>query len=203
MRFPTQEEAAYPRPFCQQFILLVFRHLERSLPLHPAEVPSAVATVSSVRQPRGRKFAPVMPEYKRILTYQVHALPPVDTKRCLLQALRDAPAGSKLLSSTSLLTQTGDDSSSRRFAQPVSAFSSVAVARPGAARAAAAAAAAVCRFARPIQPSSFEVCPSAVRTRPSVTACSSRVRLGWCSARQVFLRCGPDELLSWRWMRGF
>ena len=68
MHFPTQEEAAYPRPFCQQFVLLVFRHLGRELPLYPAEVPSAVAAVSSARQPRGRKFAPVMPEYKRILT---------------------------------------------------------------------------------------------------------------------------------------
>ena len=111
MHFPT--EAAYPRPFCQQFVLLVFRHLGRQLPLHPADVPSAVAAVSSARQPRGRKFAPVMPEYKRILTYQVHALPPVDAKRCLLEALRDAPPGSKLLSSTSLLTQAGDVCSSR------------------------------------------------------------------------------------------
>ena len=125
MHFPTQEEAAYPRPFCQQFVLLVFRHLGRELPLYPAEVPSAVAAVSSARQPRGRKFAPVMPEYKRILTYQVHVLPPVDAKRCLLEALRDAPPGSKLLSSTSLLTQAGDVCSSRSLL-PTGSSSSVA-----------------------------------------------------------------------------
>ena len=84
-----------------------------------------MAAVSSARQPRGRKFAPVMPEYKRILTYQVHVLPPVDAKRCLLEALRDAPPGSKLLSSTSLLTQAGDVCSSRSFL-PTGSSSSVA-----------------------------------------------------------------------------
>ncbi|CAE7445114.1 unnamed protein product [Symbiodinium sp. CCMP2592] len=56
-----------------------------------------------------------MPEIKRVLLYQVHALPPVDSKRCILQPLRDAPSGSKLLSSTSLLLNVGDFVSSRKF----------------------------------------------------------------------------------------
>ena len=128
-----------------------------------------------------------MPEYKRILTYQVHVLPPVDAKRCLLQALRDAPAGSKLLSSTSLLTQAGNDSSSR-FVLPASSFSSVVEAPAGGcvSRSSSCSSCVSVRSSEPsavhtqpsvagsvsataFQPSSFEVSPSAVHTRPSVT----------------------------------
>ncbi|CAE7566848.1 unnamed protein product [Symbiodinium sp. CCMP2592] len=56
-----------------------------------------------------------MPEFKRVLVYQVHALPPVDSKRCILQPLRDAPSGSKLLSSTSLLPSGGGSGSSLKL----------------------------------------------------------------------------------------
>ncbi|CAE7555695.1 SLC24A2, partial [Symbiodinium sp. CCMP2592] len=117
MSFPTAQEAAYPRPFCQQFVALVFRHLGRPLPVHPTAATSAAAATSSARQPRGRKLPPVMPEFKRVLVYQVHALPPVDSKRCILQPLRDAPSGSKLLSSTSLLLSGGGSGSSLKFSR--------------------------------------------------------------------------------------
>ncbi|CAE7227529.1 unnamed protein product, partial [Symbiodinium natans] len=117
VHFPTADEAAYPRPFCVQFVALVFRHLGRPLPAAPAPQVSAQASASSARQPRGRRICPVMPEFKRVLVYQVAALPQVDHKRRLLQPLRDAPAGSKLISSTSLLSEVGLSSASETTVQ--------------------------------------------------------------------------------------
>ena len=119
VHFPTADEAAYPRPFCVQFVALVFRHLGRPLPATPAPQVSAQASASSARQPRGRRIPPVMPEFKRVLVYQVAALPQVDHKRRLLQPLRDAPAGSKLISSTSLLSEVGLSSASETTVQAV------------------------------------------------------------------------------------
>ena len=75
------------------------------------------ALQSPARQPRGRRIPPVMPEFKRVLVYQVAALPQVDHKRRLLQPLRDAPAGSKLISSTSLLSEVGLSSASETTVQ--------------------------------------------------------------------------------------
>ena len=48
MHFPTQDEAAYPRPFCQQFVLLVFRHLGLGL-----LVPFRVVTLRTLWLPLG------------------------------------------------------------------------------------------------------------------------------------------------------
>ena len=117
VHFPTADEAAYPRPFCVQFVALVFRHLGRPLPATPAPQVSAQASASSARQPRGRRIPPVMPEFKRVLVYQVAALPQVDHKRRLLHPLRDAPAGSKLISSASLLSEVGLKSASETTVQ--------------------------------------------------------------------------------------
>ena len=111
--FATAEEAAYPKAFCQQLVEVAFMAHDMPAPcLQPAtSQPNAAAQASSSVQPRGRKLAPVMPEFKQVLSYKVTLLPAVDDKRRLLAALFDAPAGARLISSARLVSENGVDTS--------------------------------------------------------------------------------------------
>ena len=101
MRYPTSEDAAYPRPLCLQLVKHVCSALSVPFVANP-EVhnasPAVALAASAGRMPRGRKVPPLVPEYKHIATMPLNELPQVDHKRCLLAALPGVPAGSKLLS---------------------------------------------------------------------------------------------------------
>ena len=53
------------------------------------------AFAGSARLPHGRKVPPLLSEFCRIAKITLEELPQVNSKRCLLQALHDIPAGSK------------------------------------------------------------------------------------------------------------
>ena len=97
--FATRDEAAYPRPLCVQIVRLICVQLQLPPPVLPAQPPAATGT-GAARQAKGRRVLPVVPEFQKILNYTLDALPQVDSKRRLLHAVFDAPAGAKLISST-------------------------------------------------------------------------------------------------------
>ena len=51
------------------------------------------------RQPRGRLRPQLIPEFVKVVSHVLRAMPALDAKRCITARVRDAPAGSKLLRS--------------------------------------------------------------------------------------------------------
>ena len=109
--FATAEEAAYPKALCQQLVEVAFMARDMPAPcLQPDKSePNAMAQASSAVQPRGRKVAPVMPEFKQVLSYKVRQLPAVDDKRRIIAAWFDAPQDSRLISSARLSSENWGD----------------------------------------------------------------------------------------------
>ena len=68
---------------------------------------AAASAASAVRQSRGRRNPALVPEFKTVLRVVVQQLPSVDSKRKILQACGAAPAGSKLLSSVHVSSESG------------------------------------------------------------------------------------------------
>ena len=107
LQLATKDEAAYPRPLCLQVVALLARQAQVDLHFTPPHE-SANSAASVGKQARGRKVPPLVPEFRAILHLQVACLPAVDSKRRLLQPCGDAPAGSKLLSTSQIGLEEGD-----------------------------------------------------------------------------------------------
>ena len=105
--YATAEEAAYPRALCLQIVSQVCQALH--LPVGALQSPpkSTVATAAGAKLPRGRKVPALVFEFAFVKTVQLDALPPVDTKRCLMQQVGAIPPGSKFLSHA--LVKVGND----------------------------------------------------------------------------------------------
>ena len=103
----TKDEAAYPRPLCQQIVALVSQFLQ--IGWNPGKhAPKATAAAAlRNRQPRGRKCPPLVSEYKTVLTVMHDCVPCVDNKRRIQQPLGNIPAGARLLSSTKVVNLSG------------------------------------------------------------------------------------------------
>ena len=116
--FATKEEAAYPRALCIQIVHLVSMELGLPLPnLQPRA--SEEPKQSLAKQPRGRRVLPVVPEFACILEMDLDFLPQVDSKRCLLRNVGQAPAGSKLLAPSKLNLEVGSVSLVEESTSPI------------------------------------------------------------------------------------
>ena len=111
IRVGVSERYSSPRPFCKQLV----EHVSTALgvdvfsnTIASASAPTAAASAASaVRQSRGRRNPALVPEFKTVLRVVVQQLPSVDSKRKILQACGEAPAGSKLLSSVHVSSESG------------------------------------------------------------------------------------------------
>ena len=95
-RFHTAEEAAYPKLMCSA-LCDVFDQFAEALQLPLGSCKPVVARAST--QPRGRLRPQVVSEYLRVQPVTLPALPALDSKQSLKQAISSIPAGSKLLRS--------------------------------------------------------------------------------------------------------
>ena len=92
--FATAMEAQYPNGMCEQLVR-VFDEicLEKGVRVQPADYkPPRVD-----KQPRGRATPQLIPEYEKVCSVLLDALPSTDAKRCLCEPCKHVPAGSRLL----------------------------------------------------------------------------------------------------------
>ena len=92
--FATAMEAQYPNGMCEQLVR-VFDEicLEKGIRVQPADCkPPRVD-----KQPRGRATPQLIPEYEKVCSVLLDALPSTDAKRCLCEPCKHVPAGSRLL----------------------------------------------------------------------------------------------------------
>ena len=94
--FNTAKEAEYPDGMCQAFAEIVQSIAQqRNIVVHNFMEKSS-ATAPQV-QKRGRRVPQLVPEFLLTKTVLVRNIPSLDSKKCLLRAYGDIPAGSKLL----------------------------------------------------------------------------------------------------------
>ena len=95
----TASEAAYPRLLCERILACVDVHAaaKDALPLNVATTPLAEAGAAAQKQPRGRKFAPLISEFVHTVSIHASSEPPLDSKNCLSADWHRVPRGSKLL----------------------------------------------------------------------------------------------------------
>ena len=94
--FNTSKEAEYPIPMCHGLCDVAEDVcMQRGLSLGSAKPVLARA----FRQPRGRLRPQLIPEFVKVVSCVLRAMPALDAKRCLTAHVKDAPAGSKLLRS--------------------------------------------------------------------------------------------------------
>ena len=92
--FATALEAQYPDAMCEQLMKFVDELCaEKGIKLLPASLQQPRAH----KQPRGRATPQLIPEYEQVVSLLLQGIPTLDSKKCLLQACRNVPAGSKLL----------------------------------------------------------------------------------------------------------
>ena len=92
--FATALEAQYPSGMCEQLVR-VFDEIcsEKGITLLPADY--KLPRVD--KQARGRATPQLIPEYEKVCSLLVTAMPAVDAKRCLCEPCKHVPAGSRLL----------------------------------------------------------------------------------------------------------
>ena len=97
--YATASEAAYPRLLCERILACVDVHATAKdvLPQRVATTPLAEARAATQKQPRGRKFAPLISEFAYTVSVHASSEPPVDSKNCLSHDWQCVPRGSKLL----------------------------------------------------------------------------------------------------------
>ena len=101
--FDTSKEAAYPKLFCERFANVLadmagIADLQVTDGLYD-KTALLDARVATHKQPRGRKIAPLVPEYVQVKTVRtlLQDEPLLSDKWTLLEPFAGVPAGSKLL----------------------------------------------------------------------------------------------------------
>lgn len=98
--FDTSREAAYPKVLCEKFADILLETAKSRDLRFPSQTTTDVdARVASGKQPRGRRLAPLVPEFHYVKTVRVllSDQPSLDHKGCLLHEFHDIPVGSKQL----------------------------------------------------------------------------------------------------------
>ena len=98
--FDTSREAAYPKVLCENFADILLETAKSRDLRFPSQTTTDVdARVASGKQPRGRRLAPLVPEFHYVKTVRVllSDQPSLDHKGCLLREFHDIPVGSKQL----------------------------------------------------------------------------------------------------------
>ena len=99
--YATADEAAYPRELAKQVVHIV-SHALRLFP-DPSQATTAntstnaAGTVSTAKQPRGQRMAPILSEFAAVTTITARDKPPLDYKQRLTAAWKGIPKGAKLL----------------------------------------------------------------------------------------------------------
>eukprot|EP00435_Cladocopium_sp_Y103_P038385 s723_g10.t1 len=92
--FATSLEAQYPQGMCEQLVKFLDELcFNKGLQVQRADYKAPRVD----KQPRGRSTPQLIPEYERVVTLLLSHDPSLDAKRCLTTAIRDVPAGSRLL----------------------------------------------------------------------------------------------------------
>ncbi len=99
--YATADEAAYPRELAKQVVHIVSHALQifpDSSQATTANTPTnAAGTVSTAKQPRGQRMAPILSEFAAVTTISALDKPPLDDKQRLNRAWKGIPKGAKLL----------------------------------------------------------------------------------------------------------
>ena len=99
--YATADEAAYPRELAKQVVHIVSHALQifpDSSQATTANTPvNAAGTVSTAKQPRGQRMAPILSEFAAVPTISALDKPPLDYKQRLSKAWKGIPKGAKLL----------------------------------------------------------------------------------------------------------
>ena len=97
--YATSVEAAYPRLLCDRILQCVdvFAAATDAAPTPQAVTPLAEARAAAQKQPRGRRFAPIISEFSHTVSVQAPCPPVLDQKNCLTAVWHKVPSGSKLL----------------------------------------------------------------------------------------------------------
>ena len=99
--YATADEAAYPRELAKQVVHIVSHALQLFPDLSQATTMNtpvnAAGAVSTAKQPRGQRMAPILSEFAAVTTTTAGDKPPLDSKPRLSIAWKGIPKGAKLL----------------------------------------------------------------------------------------------------------
>ena len=96
--YATADEAAYPRELAKQVVHIVSYALQLFAQATTANTSTnAAGTVSTAKQPRGQRMAPILSEFAAVTTITARDKPPLDYKQRLTAAWKGIPKGAKLL----------------------------------------------------------------------------------------------------------
>ena len=90
--YATSMEAAYPRLLCDRILQCVdvFAAATDAAPTSQAVTPLAEARAAAQKQPRGRRFAPIISEFSHTVSVQASCPPVLDHKNCLTAVWRQS-----------------------------------------------------------------------------------------------------------------